>query len=185
MTENDYNETLIIELASKGDREACTLLVGRYNDALLGYISKIIPNTEDARDICQESFQKCFRNLSQYNNRYAFSTWLYTIAQNSALDFLRKRRIPPASSINEESHGNQPINSMVPSPEEDMINDQAIERLIRAIQKMPDIYRKVAELRFIHDYPLDEIAKELNLPLNTVKTRVNRSKKHLHKIWKS
>jgi RNA polymerase sigma-70 factor (ECF subfamily) len=74
---------------------------------------------------------------------------------------------------------------MVPSPEEDMINDQAIERLIRAIQKMPDIYRRVAELRFIHDYPLDEIAKELSLPLNTVKTRVNRSKKQLHKIWKS
>lgn len=185
MTENDYNETLIIELASKGDREACTLLVGRYNDALLGYISKIIPNTEDARDICQESFQKCFRNLHHYNSRYAFSTWLYTIAQNSALDFLRKRKIPSASSIIEENSGNQPITSLVPSPEEDMINDQTIEKLIRAIQKMPDIYRRVAELRFIHDYPLDEIAKELNLPLNTVKTRVNRSKKHLHKIWKS
>jgi len=176
----------IIELASKGDSAACSTLVNKYRDALIAYISNIIPNYEDAEDICQDSFQKCFDNLSSYNPKYAFSTWLYTIAQNTSFDFLRKNRIPSASTLTEvEIKAKKRASNTALSPEDAMINNQAIENLLKAIQKMPPIYRRVSELRFIQDYPLEEISIELNLPLNTVKTRVRRAKNLLNEIWKS
>lgn len=176
----------IINQASTGDRAACSALVNKYRDALIAYISNIVPNHEDAEDICQESFQKCFNNLSSYNHKYAFSTWLYTIAQNTSFDFLRKNRIPSAATLSEaEVNAQKKTSNTALSPEDVMINNQAIENVLKAIQKMPPIYRRVSELRFIQDYPLEEISKELNLPLNTVKTRVSRAKKLLNEIWKS
>lgn len=184
LTENiDYQ---IINQASKGDRVACNALVNKYRDALIAYITNIVPNHEDAEDICQESFQKCFNNLSSYNHKYAFSTWLYTIAQNTSFDFLRKNRIPSATALTEaEVNSQKKGDNTALSPEDVMINNQAIENLLKAIQKMPPIYRRVSELRFIQDYPLEEISIELNLPLNTIKTRISRAKKLLHEIWKS
>ena len=186
MPQTENIDTQIINQASKGDRAACSTIVNKYRDALITYITNIVPNREDAEDICQESFQKCFNNLSSYDHRFAFSTWLYTIAQNTSFDFLRKNRIPSATALTKTEINSQKKSvDTAQSPEDVMINNQAIENLLKAIQKMPPIYRRVSELRFIQDYPLEEISKELNLPLNTIKTRVSRAKKHLNEIWKS
>ncbi len=186
MIKRDLDETDLINRAIEGDTQACTSIVSLYRQSVISYISTIIPSHEDAEDLCQETFHKCFRFLPTYNVHFAFSTWLYTIAQNTALDFIRKKRVTsaPLSDINREDSSRSAI-STVPSPEENMINEQAIENLIKAIQNLPPIYRKISELRFIHEYPLEEISKELNIPLNTVKTRISRSKKILNDIWKS
>ena len=186
MAEKENNELYIISLASKGNQAACNTIVSKYRDPVLNYICGIIPNKLDAEDICQETFQKCFRYLNSYNQKYAFSTWLFTIAQNTALDFLRKNRIPLETFRYENQlSSSDRVSSTVPSPEESMIDGQAIENLLKAIQNLPPIYRKVSELRFIHDYPIEEISKELKLPVNTVKTRISRSKKILNSIWKN
>ena len=186
MKVTDTDEHELIQRALSGKQEAYTQIVNQYRKSVLSYISTIVSNPEDAEDICQETFHKCFRYLEAYNFKYAFSTWLYTIAQNTAIDFHKKRKIPQvtSSSIGQEST-TPDIESTVPSPEENMINDQAIENLIKSIQNLDPKYRKISELRFIHEYPLEEIAKELNIPLNTVKTRVSRAKKLLNDIWKS
>lgn len=186
MSQTENVDSQIIIQASNGDRAACNALVNKYRDALISYILNIVPNHEDAQDICQESFQKCFNSLSTYNHKYAFSTWLYTIAQNTSFDFLRKNRIPCATTLTEsEIETQKRVANTALSPEDVMINSQAIENLLKAIQRMPPIYRKVSELRFIQDYPLEEISKELKLPLNTIKTRIARAKKLLNEIWKS
>ncbi len=186
MSQIENIDSQIIKRASKGNRVASNALVDKYRDALIIYVTNIVGNHEDAEDICQESFQKCFNNLASYNHKYAFSTWLYTIAQNTAFDFLRKNRIPSATALTQaEVSGEKTTSNTALSPEEVMINNQAIENLLKAIQKMPTIYRRVSELRFIQDYPLEEISKELSLPLNTVKTRISRAKKFLNEIWKS
>ena len=186
MPQPENIDNQIIDQASNGDRAACSALVNKYRDALISYITNIVPNREDAEDICQESFQKCFKNLSSYDHRFAFSTWLYTIAQNTAFDFLRKNRIPSATALTEsEINSQNKGTNTAQSPEDVMINNQAIENLLKTIQKMPTIYRRVSELRFIQDYPLEEISKELGLPLNTIKTRISRAKKLLNEIWKS
>ena len=186
MKMTDSEEHDLINKALEGREEAFTQIVNRYRSSVLSYISTIVNNNEDAEDICQETFHKCFRFLGSYNNKYAFSTWLYTIAQNTALDFHKKRKVPVAPSVQQGGESTSAkIESTVPSPEENMINDQAFENLIRSIQNLDIKYRKISELRFIHEYPLEEISKELNLPLNTVKTRVSRAKKLLNEIWKS
>jgi RNA polymerase sigma factor (sigma-70 family) len=178
-------EKELIAKAAKGNNNAATQLVDRHKGALLSYISNIIPNTEDARDIMQESFQKCFKKLSSYDPEYAFSTWLFTIAQNTALDFIRKKRVTSCPINQDEESGVGTASAATQSPEDKMITGQEVEKLLNSIRQLPDIYRSVAELRFIHDYPLEEIAKKKNIPLNTVKTRISRAKKILNELWKS
>ena len=180
------NDKLLIEKAIKGDQSACTAIVKIYRSAVLGHITSYISLPEDAEDICQEAFQKCFKNLESYNPKYAFSTWLYTIAENCSFDFYRKRRLSLLLSDNlisgEVASG---MTNSVPGPEESMINTQEIESLIKSIQRLDPKYRKIAELRFIHEYPMEEISKELSIPLNTIKTRISRARKTLIEQWKS
>lgn len=186
MKVRDIDDYDVVRRALNGEEEAFTLIVNRYRSAVMSHITTIVSNSQDAEDICQEAFHKCFKNLDAFNFKYAFSTWLYTIAQNTALDFLRKKKIPVTMTSNTGNETISPdIESTVPSPEENMINDQAIENLVRSIQNLDPKYRKISELRFIHEYPLEEIAKELNMPLNTVKTRISRAKRLLNEIWKS
>jgi RNA polymerase sigma-70 factor (ECF subfamily) len=175
----------LIAKAAQGDSSAATQLVNKHKGALLSYISNIIPNTEDARDIMQESFHKCFKKLSTYNPEYAFSTWLFTIAQNTALDFIRKKRVTSCPINEDEESGAGPASAASPSPEDKMITSQEVEKLLNSIRQLPDIYRSVAEFRFIHDYPLEEIAKKNRIPLNTVKTRISRAKKLLNELWRN
>ena len=176
----------LIAKAIEGEQSAYTAIVSAYKSALLVHISSYISRTEDVEDICQEAFQKCFKNLATYNPKYAFSTWLYTIAENCAFDFYRKRKLPVVSTdtINPEE-ATFGIITDTPSPEESMINSQEIENLIRSIQQLDAKYRRIAELRFIHEYAIEEIAKELSLPVNTVKTRIGRARKNLIEQWKS
>lgn len=185
MIKRAEGELEIIALAKEGNSEATTQLYERYSESLLLFLSNMLPTKEDAEDIVQESFKRAFKNISRYNSRYAFSTWLFAIGQNCALDQLRKRRIPSLREISpyqfdyEKSEEGSAL-----SPEELMINRQAIETLVRALHQLPKLYREIAELRFIQGYPLEEISKELGIPLNTVKTRVSRAKRVIEEIWK-
>ena len=182
---NTNNDKLLIKKAINGDQNACTAIVKLYRNAVLAHITSYISQPEDAEDICQEAFQKCFKNLSSYDPKYAFSTWLYTIAENCSFDFYRKRKLSVRLSDNLSSEElASDINNSVPGPEENMINTQEIESLVKSIQKLAPKYRKIAELRFIQEYPMEEISKELSIPLNTVKTRISRAKKILIEQWK-
>lgn len=179
------DEELVYE-ALGNNQEAYFMLVEKYRDSVYAYVQSIINQAQDVEDICQETFDKAFRNLSLYNPKWAFSTWLFTIAQNTALDHHRKMRtnISPLNTI-ETLEGNIGAVDLAQSPEESMITHQTFDELMKAIRLLDIKYRRVAELRYIHEFAYEEIAKELNLPLNTVKTRINRAKKLLDHIWKS
>jgi len=190
MEKNDLNkdELEIIRLAASNDRAACSRLFERYNDPVYAFILGIIPQPQDAEDICQETFDKAFRNIGNYNTSWAFSTWLFTIAQNTAYDFYRKKMSSISQTgANETGLFIESIESgdMARSPEDNLITQQTFEQLIKAIKALDIKYRKAAELRFIHDYAYEEIAKELKLPINTVKTHINRARKLLAEKWKS
>ena len=171
----------LVELALQRDQGAFALLLEKYRSALMSHILKYVTVVEDAEDICQRSFEKAFMNIERYNPQYAFSTWLYNIAQNEAIDHLRRSR----ASINSVpiSLEREALDVLSGStPEEEFIIDQAVSELISGIQSLPESYRQVAELRFIKDYAYEDIARELQLPLGTVKTRISRSRKLLEKI---
>lgn len=171
----------LVELALQRDQGAFALLLEKYRGSLMTHILKYVNVVEDAEDICQRSFEKAFMNIDRYNSQYAFSTWLYNIAQNEAIDHLRRSR----ASINSVpiSEERDALDVMAATtPEEELIIDQAVSELISGIQRLPESYRQVAELRFIKDYAYEDIARELGLPLGTVKTRISRARKQLEKI---
>ena len=119
---------------------------------------------------------KAFAHLHEYNNRYSFTTLLYNIAKNSNIEYLRNRRVAiELNSINESRKGFSGA-LLERSPEEDMIHNQAYSTIIERIKKLPPLYEEVARLRFVEEYALEEIAQKLNMSLNTVKTRLRRSK---------
>ena len=171
----------LVELALQRDQGAFALLLEKYRSALMSHVLKYVSVVEDAEDICQRSFEKAFMNIERYNPQYAFSTWLYNIAQNEAIDHLRRSRAAINSvPISLEREALDVLSGS--TPEEEFIIDQAVSELIRGIQSLPESYRQVAELRFIKDYAYEDIARELELPLGTVKTRISRSRKLLEKI---
>jgi RNA polymerase sigma-70 factor (ECF subfamily) len=177
----------LINKALQGDQKGFSSLMDRYYDTVYIQILQIIDNPEDAEDICQETFNKAFNSLLSYNSEWAFSTWLGTIARNSALDHYRKMkiRLSANTAVREESSDLIVAVDLAYSPEDKLISRQAYDQLVNAIKTLDPKYRKAAELRFIHEYAYEEIAKELNIPLNTVRTRLNRARKKLVEAWKS
>lgn len=170
----------LVDMALGNHQGAFTMLLEKYRGPLMAHILKFVKVVEDAEDICQRSFEKAFMNIDKYDPKYAFSTWLYNIAQNESIDHLRRNRttISPVP-ISEEKEVMEIEGSV--SPEEEVIVDQAVSRLIDSIHSLPEIYMKVAECRFIKDMAYDDIALVLNLPLNTVKTRISRAREMLRR----
>lgn len=177
----DLGDRELIALALEGDQRAFAVLLSKYRNALLQHTLNYVNVIEDAEDICQRSFEKAFMNIGKYNSDYAFSTWLYSIAQNEAKDHLRKNKSSiSAVSITNEKEAMSVLSGL--TPEEQVIIDQRISSLVRFIDGLPEIYRKPAEYRFIRDYAYEEIAEELSIPVGTVKTRLNRARKMLSEL---
>lgn len=174
----DNSDLELVKLALKEDQGAFSALLAKYRTSLLTYVMKFVNVAEDAEDICQKSFVKAFMNISRYDHRYAFSTWLYNIAQNEAIDHLRRNRnsISAVSISGENEAMNLAANS---TPEDEFIIEQAVSQLKYCIGRLPEDYSAVAELRFIKDFAYEDIARELSIPLGTVKTRINRARKML------
>jgi len=174
----DLTDIQLISLALDDDQSAFFSLLQRYKDALLTHVLKYVPVVADAEDICQRSFEKAFVNIGKYNSAYAFSTWLYNIARNESIDHIRRTKASISSvSISDESNK---IEILCPdTPEEQFIVDQALDQLDDCISKLSPTYREVAQLRFVMDYSYESIAEKLGVPIGTVKTRINRSRKML------
>ncbi len=184
----DFPDRLLVESAIAGDQYAYTLLVQRHKEGLTLYVNEFIgalKNTdgiaglaEEPQDIVQEAFHKAFQALPSYNPQYKFSTWLYNIARNIAIDYTRKRKISIGANLTSENIKDfANIGSGIRnSPEDKLISTQEYRTLIEMIDSLDEKYREPAILRFIKEYEYNEIAQELNLELNTVKTRLKRAK---------
>jgi len=172
----------LIENSLRNIDGAFATLVMRYSENLINFISLYITVKEDAEDIMQESFKRTFNSLDKYDDKYAFSTWLFNIAKNAAIDHLRRNKNTPSSSALEVETDmlNSPI--IDDSPEDNLIMNQTVEEILSNIDKLSPKYKRVAQLRFIQEYAYEEIAKELNLPINTVRTRIKRAKEQLQFI---
>lgn len=183
-----YDFTLV-EAALTGDEKAFARLMSRYKDAIYFMLLKMVNNKNDAEDLTLEAFGKAFKNLHQYSPSYAFSTWLFKIATNNCIDFLRKRRGVYVSIENNQENGDndQPIKlrSNDPNPEEKMIRIQKAILMRKIVHKLKPRYRILVELRYFREYSYEEIAKELNLPLGTVKAQLFRAREMLFKMIES
>ncbi|MEA2029994.1 MAG: sigma-70 family RNA polymerase sigma factor [candidate division Zixibacteria bacterium] len=178
-----------IEQALKGDQNAYRDLTNRHRVAIFHIILKIVRDRETADDLVQEAFMKAFSSLASYRPEYRFSTWLYKIAANCSIDFLRKKRIKALSldqPINENSDRREyDIPDYSFHPERDLVRKEQRFSIKEAIKSLPDKYREVIIYRHQDDKSYEEIADLLSIPLGTVKARIFRARELLKKKLKA
>lgn len=167
------DKDLIIK-ALQNDQNAYSYLYNKYKAGLATHISKYIQDQEDVKDICQETFRKAFLQLNSYKPEYKFSTWLYSIGTNTALDHRKKLKPDLVSNLQDTPEDLYEMISL--TPEEEMVFEEKTEEIHKAISSLREIYRKPAELKFLNGYRNEEIAQELGIPVTTVRVRILRAK---------
>ena len=180
----------LVARANNGDQKAYAELMTRYKDAIYFMLLKMINNKTDAEDLTIEAFGKAFKNLSQYSPHYAFSTWLFKIASNNCIDYLRKKRSNVISIdrnfVDEKDTEPQvQLRDETPDPEENLIRSQKAVLMRTIVQKLKPRYRTLIELRYFKEYSYEEISEELGLPLGTVKAQLFRARKLLYNTLKN
>lgn len=182
-----YDYELVLH-AIEGDQKAYAELLGRYRDAIYFMLLKMVTNASDAEDLTIEAFGKAFKNINQYTPNYAFSTWLFKIATNNCIDFIRKKKLNNISidhnSVNEDS-APMTIPADTLDPEENLISQQKVVLLRSVVSKLKPRYRKLIELRYFHEFSYEEISEELELPIGTVKAQLFRARELLYNILKN
>jgi RNA polymerase sigma-70 factor (ECF subfamily) len=182
-------ESAIVAAALSGNQKAYARLVETHRVAVFHIVNRIVRNDEAARDLVQETFMKAFTSLGSYRSEFRFSTWLYKIAANSSIDYLRKKRIHALSldAPMETSDGQMEIE--VPdethNPEMQLVRKQQRFSIDEAINSLPPKYREVIELRHKDDKPYEEIADLLGIPVGTVKARIFRARELLKQKLKN
>lgn len=174
----------LVTLAGDGDAVAFETLFNRYRDGIYKlYLNRTGGNGDDADDLLQETFIKVFLNLDKYDTAFTFGQWIYTIARNTFIDFIRKRRddVPINTSAGSGWAYINPA-SYDATPEERVINSQNGTQLENRLSKMTPRYRRLIELRFFKEYSYEEIAAELGIPIGTVKTQIHRARTQLCKL---
>lgn len=192
LSENARHDAELIIEARAGVKNAYAQLMKRYKEAIYFMLLKMVNNKTDAEDLTIEAFGKAFTNIHQYEPRYAFSTWLFSIASNNAIDFLRKKRITvvPLEPLveNEINFGMEYISKVQTNsdnPEEEFIRKQNARLLRKAVSTLKPRYRTLIEMRYLKEYSYSEISAELNLPLGTVKVQLFRSREILFDMLKN
>jgi RNA polymerase sigma-70 factor (ECF subfamily) len=177
----DYSE--LVKKALAGDQSAYEGLMKRYHHGIFVMIYGMIKNREETEDLVQETFMKAFHSLRFYDDRFAFSTWLYKIAYNNCIDAIRKRKLKtlPLDRPIRHSDGETPqdIRDESASPEKEMLFSEKSRRIREAIDGLPEIYREVIRLRHQEERSYEEIGGILKLPIGTVKARIFRAREVL------
>lgn len=185
LSDNARNDLQLVIQAKQGSEKAFAALMNRYRDSIYFMLLKMVNNPADAEDLTIEAFGKAFSNLELYTPKYAFSTWLFRIATNNCVDFIRKKQVSPtpldplADSVESVTLN---IQSDLPDPEESMINHQKIAALKEIVNQLKPSYRALIELRYFKEYSYEEISSELKLPIGTVKAQLFRAKNLLYNI---
>ena len=178
---------LIDKAVLEKDQQAYATLMKRYKKAVYFMILKMIRDADDAEDLTMEAFAKAFRNLERFKKDYTFSTWLFRIATNNTIDFIRKKKLKTMSLNNtmSDDSGNSvniDIEDDDNNPQDQFIRSQRIDMVRIFVDKLPAKYRKLVQLRYFDELSYEEIAQELDKPLGTVKAQLHRSRELLYEI---
>lgn len=179
--QEDYR---LVTMAINGNQRAYTTLTNRYWHSVFHKMVQMVNNREDAHDLTQEAFGKAFHKLPTYAPKFAFSTWLFKIAKNNCIDYIRKKRLVTfsiddpieADSANDFSNN---IQAEILDPEQEVIRAQKLAMVQTMVNGLNIKYKSMIVLRFYEEKSYDEIATELKIPLGTVKAQLFRAKELL------
>ena len=188
-TEKAKRDYILLRKAlDDNDQQAYAQLMELYRDSIYYILVKIVKNSDDAEDLTLETFGKAFKYLNKYSPQYAFSTWLFRIAVNNSIDFMRhKNNMPQALDNDSEDFNPEEIiehaqSNVSLTPEDHVMDKQRIQMLRNAVRQLPDKYRKVVELRYYEDLSYEEISQRLNISLSNVKIQLLRAKNMLSQL---
>lgn len=186
---HDYK---LIRLAlDKSDQKAYAELMERYRDSVYFMLLKMVNNKDDADDLTIEAFGKAFKRLHQYTPNFAFSTWLFKIASNNAIDFIRRKKNENLYSLDRtfenEEGGEMGIHVKAEGndPEQHMVKKQKVELMRVVVEKLKPKYRQLIEMRYFEELSYEEISTRLDLPIGTVKAQLFRARDFLYNILKN
>ena len=179
LSDKARHDLKVIDRALTGDSKAYTELLNRYRDSVYYVMLRMVSNPSDAEDLTIEAFGKAFNNLAKYVPTHAFSTWLFRIATNNCIDFMRRKSQTPRpfdQDEGEEDEMEATVASDMRAPDELMIDRETAASLNRIVKSLKPRYRRLIELRYFEDYSYEEIATELSLPIGTVKAQALQGK---------
>lgn len=171
-----------IKRAKNNDQKAFNYLLDLFWDSVYGFQLKRTQNENDAEDITIQTFSKAFDRIETFNEAYKFKTWLITISKNIHIDLLRKEKNSIAQVISKNQRDALQVLDELPTPEDELINEQHLAKLLRDIKKLKPHYQKVINLRYFQELSYKEISAELKEPINNVKVKLLRAKKLLADI---
>ena len=186
-----YDYKLIQLALHKGDQKAYAELLQRYRESVYFTMLRMCNNKDDADDLTIEAFGRAFKRLDQYTPTYAFSTWLFKIASNNAIDFLRNKKKNTALSLDtkvENDEGQEfskNIKSQTLDPEEHIIKKQRVEMLRDVVERLKPHYKELVKMRYFDEMSYEEIAVKMELPVGTVKAQLFRARDLLLNILKN
>jgi RNA polymerase sigma factor (sigma-70 family) len=184
-SESRGEDSALIQRALRGDQGAFQRLRQKYYDAIYNLIYRMVRNPDEVQDLTQEAFIKAFTSLESFNEEYAFSTWLYKIATNNCIDYIRRKKLltfsidKPIESKDSDFMFELPDTG--PEPDQELISTQRKKMLEEAMSSLPPKYRQVIIMRHVEEKEYAEIAKALKLPLGTVKAHIFRAREMLYK----
>lgn len=172
-----------IEKAKLNDQMAFNFLLDKFWNEVYGFQLKRTENENDAEDISIQTFSKAFDKIHTYNDKYVFKTWLITISKNIHIDLIRKRKSSISNTVNSDVENEYyGIIDESPSPEDKLITEQNLAKLLRDIKKLKPHYQEVINLRYFQELSYKEISEQLKEPINNVKVKLLRAKKLLAEI---
>jgi len=169
-----------IKKAKENNQIAFNFLLDKYWNDVYRFLLKRTENENDAEDITIQAFSKAFDRINTFDEAYKFKTWLITISKNIHIDFLRKKKTSISNDRN--PHNEKHVHNIIdesPSPEDKIITEQNLAKLLRDIKKLKPHYQEVINLRYFLELSYQEISNELNEPMNNVKVKLLRAKKLL------
>lgn len=184
------DDLALVAKAKKGDQAAFGVLMGRYRDSVYYMMLKMVHNRDDAEDLTQEAFAKAFNNIVNYSADFAFTTWLFRIATNNGIDYLRKKRLQTSSleetqETDDGETANHSVKDHAPDPEESMMKEQRAQKIRSAVENLHPKYKALVEMRYLEELSYEEISEKLDLPLGTVKAQLFRAKDMLYQALKN
>ncbi|MBK7669607.1 MAG: sigma-70 family RNA polymerase sigma factor [Sphingobacteriaceae bacterium] len=186
-----YDYKLVQSALNNGDQKAYAELLHRYRESVYFMMLKMVNNKDDADDLTIEAFGRAFKRLSQYTPNFAFSTWLFKIASNNAIDHLRKKKQGESYSldtkyVNDEGQQlSQTIKSGTLDPEEHFMKKQKIEMLNEVVDKLKPKYKELVVMFYYQEMSHEEISQKLNLPIGTIKAQLFSAREFLYNILKN
>jgi len=181
----------LIDMAVDGDDKAYAKLLQRYRRPVYHMVLKMVRNIDDAEDLTMESFSKAFRSLHKFKKDFTFSTWLFRIATNNTIDFIRKRKLNTLSiqstftDDDGQSIGIDVEDDGALNPQDEAIKAQKEELIQVFVNMLPSKYQKLVRLRYFHELSYEEIAVELEAPLGTVKAQLHRARELMYDLVKN